>query len=60
MNQLKSYLNQFEANLQELDIEYVEGIYDICEMELDRRAKLEKEPIVDDFDYSDELRELQS
>lgn len=60
MNQLKSYLNQFEANLQELDIEYVEGIYDICEMELDRRAKLEEEPIVDDYDYSDELRELQS
>lgn len=40
MNTLKDYIKQFEANIQELDLEYVRALRDACDDEIARKERL--------------------
>jgi len=43
MNTLKDYVKQFEANIQELDLEYVRALRDACDDEIARQERLYEE-----------------
>jgi len=43
MNTLKDYIKQFEANIQELSLEYVRALREACDDEIARQEKLYEE-----------------